>query len=143
MNQKIKIGGKDMTLSALYPWASTAMTRALIFYAEAVKNTKDKFASSIFIYYCLMNLTMAMGLLCPSIIPKKDLVEINEALKDGSKDPGNTLSHSMMRGWINAFVEKGLHRKLVVFFEKALRLRIFINYGPRTKWTGGPILIDT
>jgi len=143
MTRKITIAGKQMEPNALYAWALGSMTRALFFYGQAVSEKKNKILCAISAYYSLFHLTMAIGLLCPSLIPDKDLKDINERLEGGLTDPSSHLSHKKMKAWMNIFIQKGLPKDLLHALETAEMIRSFVNYGPRTKWEGGDIIINT
>ena len=141
MSDKFELLGRSMEDSALYPWAVGSIGRALLFYGHAVSARDNRVLSSIAAYYSLFHLSMFILCLTPHLLSPSQRRRINNALRQGQRDPSPQISHRMIDSFLDLCAGNGLPGTFPSVVREARQLREFANYGPRVTYKPDEIFI--
>ena len=131
MIDKFVFNGTKVEDNVLFYWAIISISRALRFKAEAGNLwTNSHVLSTVATYYSIFHLGMFLIFCAPHRLDSSVRSKINKELKDGKNDPRRAVSHKAVRNFFKACEVDGLPSSVIEFFDKALVLRGFANYGP-------------
>ena len=120
-----------------------SLAKSAVFFASAeIEMQYNNFTMAIIsAYYSLFHLGLTLMWMLPQYMPEdlhRNLIEIRDR---GEELPDKSIKHKDIKNFLSTIQKKLPDSHLVLIYQRALKLREFVNYGPRVYYDGKQPLV--